>query len=80
VPARLGETLDNLLENLSRPEPDWRAVETAWLEGSLQAAGTPYEQPLRNTGVALITRDAKQLRAWLQPILENWRDDPARVC
>ena len=77
---RLGEYLESLLKDLASQEPDWQGIEDVWFEASVKAAGSEYEQPLRNTGVAVMARDAEQLRPWLQSILNNWRDDPARVC
>jgi hypothetical protein len=67
--ARLGETLRALLEDLGEPEPDWQAIEQAWIDASLEGAGTRYEQSLRNTGVALLLRDAEQLGSRLRLIL-----------
>lgn len=78
--VRLGEDVESLLKDLASQEPDWQGIEDVWFEASLKAVGTEYEQPLRNTGVAVIARDAEQLRAWLQSILNDWQDDPARVC
>ena len=78
--APLGEYLESLVKDLADNEPDWDGIEDVWFEASVKGAGTEYEQPLRNTGVAVIARDAEQLRAWLQSILNDWRDDHARVC
>ena len=78
--GRLGEHLEALLKDLAKNEPDWQEIEDVWFEASVKAAGTEYEQPLRYTGVAVIARDAEQLRAGLQSILNDWRDDHARVC
>jgi hypothetical protein len=67
--GRLGETLRALLEDLGEPEPDWQAIEQAWIDASLEGAGTRYEQSLRNTGVALLLRDGEQLGSRLRLIL-----------
>lgn len=61
--------LRSVLYAVGEPEPDWQAIEQAWLEACQAASGTEYEGAVRTSGVLLRLRDGDRLAAEVRHLL-----------